>query len=273
MNTIQSKIKFPRKISPKKAREYFKKYKILDFLKNSISNNLSKSLKKQLYPWTDKTYPPEIMDLYRLHEFIILNKRLTILEFGSGWSSLVLAHALMINQKKYKTVNKKIRKSNLFELHILENERKYLNITKKRNIKILGSFNKKINYFFSNCKMTTYNGKFCTEYLKLPQVNPDFIYLDGPDQFKVLGKKNNFTTNHTDMMPMVSDILKFENFLIPGTIIVIDGRTANSQFLKNNFQRKWDYYHDKVNDQNIFYLADISLGHINDKMKAFYRSK
>ena len=175
MNTIQSKIKFPRKISPKKAREYFKKYKILDFLKNSISNNLSKSLKKQLYPWTNKTYPPEIMDLYRLHEFIILNKRLTILEFGSGWSSLVLAHALMINQKKYKTVNKKIRKSNLFELHILENERKYLNITKKRNIKILGSFNKKINYFFSNCKMTTYNGKFCTEYLKLPQVNPDFI--------------------------------------------------------------------------------------------------
>ena len=270
---IKNKIKFPRKISPKKAREYFKKYKILDFLKNSISNNLSKSLKKQLYPWNNKTYPPEIMDLYRLHEFIILNKRLTILEFGSGWSSLVLAHALMINQKKYKTVNKKIRKSNLFELHILENERKYLNITKKRNIKILGSFNKKIYYHFSNCKMAFYNNRFCTEYSKLPLINPDFIYLDGPDQFKVLGKKNNFTTNHPDMMPMVSDILKFENFLIPGTIIVIDGRTANSQFLKNNFQRKWDYYYDKINDQNIFYLADISLGHINDKMKAFYRSK
>jgi len=270
---IQNKIKFPRKISPKKAREYFKKYKILDFLKNSINNNFSKNLNKQLYPWSSITYPPEIMDLYRLHEFIILNKRLTVLEFGSGWSSLVLAHALMLNQKKYLNDAKKIRKSNLFELHILENEKKYLEITKKRNIKILGGFNKKIKYFHSTCKMTTHNGKFCTEYLKLPLVNPDFIYLDGPDQFKILGKKNNFTTNHTDMMPMVSDILKFENFLIPGTIIVVDGRTANALFLKNNFQRKWQYFYDKINDQNIFYLVDRSLGHINDKMKAFYKSK
>ena len=46
-----------------------------------------------------KTYPPEIIDLCRLHQFVILNKRLTILEFGSGWSSLIMAHALMINKK------------------------------------------------------------------------------------------------------------------------------------------------------------------------------
>ena len=226
-----------------------------------------------MYPWSKTTYSPEIMDLYRLHQFIILNKRLTVLEFGSGWSSLILAHALMINEKNFFNDTKKLRKSNLFELHILENQKKYLNITRKRNACILGNFNKKINYYYSSCKMATFNNKFCTEYSKLPLINPDFIYLDGPDQFKILGKKNNFTTNHTDMMPMVSDILKFENFLIPGTIIVADGRTANSIFLKNNFQRKWQYFHDKINDQNIFYLDDKSLGPINNKMKIFYKSK
>ena len=273
MKLIQKKIKFPRKINPKDAREYFKKHKILKFLKNSINNNFSKDLSKQLYPWSNTTYSPEIMDLYRLHQFIILNKRLTVLEFGSGWSSLILAHALMINEKNFFNATKKLRKSNLFELHILENEKKYLNITRKRNASILGNFNKKINYFYSSCKMATFNNKFCTEYSKLPLVNPDFIYLDGPDQFKILGKKNNFTTNHTDMMPMVSDILKFEYFLIPGTIIVVDGRTANALFLKNNFQRKWDYFYDKYNDQSIFYLADKSLGNINDRMKVFYWSK
>ena len=41
----------------------------------------------------------------------------------------------------------------------------------------------------------------------------------------------------------------------------------------NNFKRKWDYFYDKANDQNIFYLAEKSLGHINDKMKFFYESK
>ena len=270
---IKNKIKLPSKVTLSQAKKYFQNYKILKFLKNSINNNFSKDLSKQLYPWSNTTYSPEIMDLYRLHQFIILNKRLTVLEFGSGWSSLILAHALMINEKNFFNDTKKLRKSNLFELHILENEKKYLNITRKRNACILGNFNKKINYYYSSCKMATFNNKFCTEYSKLPLINPDFIYLDGPDQFKILGKKNNFTTNHTDMMPMVSDILKFENFLIPGTIIVADGRTANSIFLKNNFQRKWQYFHDKINDQNIFYLDDKSLGPINNKMKIFYKSK
>lgn len=270
---IKNKIKFPSKITLSQAKKYFQNYKIFEFLKNSINNDFLKKFKNQSNPWIKKTYPPEIIDLCRLHQFVILNKRLTILEFGSGWSSLIMAHALMINKKKFSKQVQKFRKSNLFELHILENEKKYLNITKKRNKKLLGNLNKKIYYHFSNCKMTFYNNRFCTEYSKLPLINPDFIYLDGPDQFKILGKKNNFTTNHTDMMPMVSDILKFENFLIPGTIIVADGRTANSIFLKNNFQRKWQYFHDKINDENIFYLDDKSLGPINNKMKIFYKSK
>ena len=75
------------------------------------------------------------------------------------------------------------------------------------------------------------------------------------------------------MMPMVSDILKFEYYLVPGTIIISDGRRANSLFLKNNFQRNWLYYYDKMNDQNIFYLNDTSLGPINDEILKFYRNK
>ena len=52
---------------------------------------------------------------------------------------------------------------------------------------------------------------------------------------------------------MNSDILQFEHFLTPGTIILFDGRTANARFLKNNFQRNWKYYHDEKNDQIIFF--------------------
>ena len=37
---------------------------------------------------------------------------------------------------------------------------------------------------------------------------------------------------------MICDILKIEYFLVPGTIIVVDGRTANAIYLKNNFKKK-----------------------------------
>ena len=39
--------------------------------------------------------------------------------------------------------------------------------------------------------MTLFNGRICTQYKKLPLCNPDFIYLDGPDQFNVQKKVNN----------------------------------------------------------------------------------
>ena len=86
-----------------------------------------------------------------------------------------------------------------------------------------------------------YKGKFATEYSKLPLCNPDFIYLDGPDQYNIKKSSNNFTTAHPDLMPMVADILKMEYFLLPGTIMLIDGRGANASFLRNNLERKWGY--------------------------------
>ena len=48
--------------------------------------------------------------------------------------------------------------------------------------------NIKVNYLFSIAKMTNYQGKISTEFEKLPMCNPDFIYLDGPDQFNIKGK-------------------------------------------------------------------------------------
>ena len=73
------------------------------------------------------------------------------------------------------------------------------------------------------------------------------------------------------MMPMVNDILKFENFLNPGTIILTDGRAANAYFLKNNFKRNWLYYFDEYQDQHLFYLNDEPVGSINKEILDFYK--
>jgi hypothetical protein len=42
----------------------------------------------------NETYIPELGDLYNLYQYILINKRTTILEFGSGWSTLIFCLAL-----------------------------------------------------------------------------------------------------------------------------------------------------------------------------------
>ena len=72
------------------------------------------------------------------------------------------------------------------------------------------------------------------------------------------------------MMPMSCDILKIEHFLTPGTIIISDGRAANSRFLKCNLQRNWFYFYDELNDKNLFYLNEKPLGIYSAKQLDYY---
>ena len=260
------------KIPAKKNLNYIKKY-FLNHKLNILFNkkNYNHNIKFQPNIPQQKIIPPDLNDLYYIHQLILLNKRLTILEFGSGWSSLILLHALNLNKKKYTNKTNNLRIHELFQLYILETSKKYLLNTKKRNSLFFSkSERKNINYFLSKIKMTTFNNRFCTEYLNLPIVNPDFIYLDGPSPYDVSNNIFGFTTAHPDMMPMASDILKIENFLVPGTIILIDGRTANTTFLLNNFQRKWKYFKLKFCDFHVLVLNDPPLGEHNKRQLKFY---
>ena len=222
----------------------------------------------------NEPYMPELYDLYNLYQYVLINKRTTILEFGSGWSSLIFSLALNELANKFSNEVKKLRRNNPFELFVIENEKKYLDITKNRILK----FNKylkikkpiKIKYSLSDVEMTTFKDRICTQYKKLPLCNPDFIYLDGPDQFNIKKHVNGISTRHPDMMPMSCDILKFEYFYIPGTIIICDGRAANAKFLKDHFKRNWKYIHDQKNDQHIFELIDKPLGKHNKSLLKFY---
>ena len=217
-------------------------------------------------------YKPDLIDLYRLYFYIFLNKRTTVLEFGSGWSTLIIALALTDLKKKYKKDIKFLRRNNPFELFVVDNEKKYLKISQNRLKKFKKVINVKINFLFSNVQMTKTNGKICNEYTKLPICSPDFIYLDAPDQFNIKGNQNGININHVDMLPLNSDLIKIEYFLIPGTIVLLDGRGANASFLKNNLQRKWSYHNEKKYDQHIFHLNDNSIGKYNDLILDFYKN-
>ena len=44
---------------------------------------------------------PELKDLYFLYQLIVLNNRTTVLEYGCGWSTLIMHLALIKNEKRF----------------------------------------------------------------------------------------------------------------------------------------------------------------------------
>ena len=251
-----------------------KKIQIVKFFEKIGLSNICKDVnknKKDIQKVESKEIlGPDLEDLYRLWNIVYLNKRTCVLEFGSGYSSLVISNALSHLKNKYIKKINHLRRNNKFEHFILENEKKYLNITKKRIIKHSSVITNKIHFNFSNVKMSLMNNRIVTIYDKLPLCVPDFIFLDGPNQFKVKSDINGISTRHNDMLPMVGDLIKLEYFFLPGTIILVDGRGANVFFLKNNFQRNWLYNYNKNYDQHILYLNDKSIGPLNKKLIKFY---
>ena len=100
-----------------------------------------------------ESFKPELDDLYRLYQFIKLNNRTTILEFGSGWSSLLFALALSELKKEKFSKTKNLRRNNLFDLFVVENQKKI--------------YRKKIFYFYIKSAFSFFkceNDKLSREY-------------------------------------------------------------------------------------------------------------
>jgi hypothetical protein len=215
-------------------------------------------------------YRPELDDLTLLHYAVTSRKVLTILEFGIGFSTLVFSHALASNKQKYahKLEELKLRVSNPFECHSIDNYRSWIKKVKAHTLS-LSPDPENTFLHYSPLHTSTFNGRVCTYYAKVPNISPNLIYLDGPDQFSAKGNVRGISTCHPDRMPMAADILAFEHFLQPGTLIIVDGRSANSRFLLTNLQRQWTYYHHFEKDQHYFELTEKPLGPYNKRYMSF----
>jgi len=240
-----------------------------DYLKSGL---LEKKRSKSQFESVDfkrkSSISAELDDLIRLHYLITSRRVTTILEFGVGYSTKVMDHALDLNKRMYKDiVLKDLRRSNPFELHTIDSQKKWIKTT-KNTFETKNTF-----YHYSKCNTSVFNDRICTLYKKLPNVCPDFIYLDAPDQFVPKGSIRGISTRHIDRLPMSADLLAIEHFFLPGTLVVVDGRTANARFLKSNFQRNWEYTYVKNFDQHFFELNETPLGNWNERQLKFSRGK
>ncbi len=251
-----------KKLDSKKLEKFFINLKLERFVK------LSKNYKKNLStPFSKTLLKPNLSDLYFIYNLIIKKKRITSLEFGCGFSSEIIALALDENKKKYKKNIKLLRRNHAFKNFVVDNEKKYLNILRKRS-----NYKKNIVFNYSKCFMDLYNNNYVIRYDKLPLVSPDFIYLDGPNPKNILNRSVKMNIKDKDFMPITCDILLIEYYLIPGTIVLIDGRGANAQYLNDNFKRKWEYKYFKNFDMHYFELIAEPLGKINMMQLNFFNN-
>jgi hypothetical protein len=258
-------IKFPKKEKLSNIINFFKKKGLFSLLEAAKEQPLKVNELKKIKP-----YKPELIDLYNLYQLIIKNKRITSLEFGCGWSSLIIALALRENKERYSEQVKNLRRNNAFQNYAVDNEKKYLKISKNRIKKFDPTLLKDNFFLFSMAQIVKNDFRYVTEFRELPNINPDFIYLDGPDQFKIVSSYK-FNIDHKDFAPMSADILKIEFFLNPGTIILIDGRGLNSNFLRKYLKRKWHYKYYKFSDQHVFTLHKDIKGKHSERLFNFFQ--
>ncbi len=252
------------------GNSYFAKYPEILGLISSTDSPLNSDPYLAVSKSVTKPYAPIQIDLAVLHFCILKRAVLEVLEFGVVFSTKVMAHALSLNKLKFQNNVQNLRLTDPFTVTSIDNYKKYIRKTQRGIPPFLINF---INFNYSPVTMTTFNGRIGTKYKRFPGIFPEFVYLDGPSQNNIRGNVNGVTTSNSSAMPMASDLLIYEHFFKPGTLIIVDGRAANARFLLRNFQRNWEYRYFGLTDQHFFELVESPLGKWNKKHLDFIRSQ
>lgn len=203
--------------------------------------------------------PSCMEDLRFLYNTVRTRKPYHILEFGSGFSTIVMAYACAKNWERYLEICKNSPRVSSPKITSVETIEKWKNNTSsKLRTSKLDDF---ATVCISSVHISEYNGEICHFYDTLPNIVPDMIYLDGPDPKSVEGAINGLTfTGDAPRTVMSGDPLKYESTLLPGFFMVIDGRTNNARFLQRNLKRNYKIQWLKERDVTTFELDESSLG-------------
>jgi hypothetical protein len=216
--------------------------------------------------------PPEFSDLYFLYKTTRESHAISILEFGSGYSTLIFVIALYQNYLQFgQDYLKKCTHPNPFELLTIDASEFFLQKSLNRIPQELQKFVKGHNSDVELFEFNGAGGQIANRWTDLPNFTPDLIYIDGPDPEQIPTKINGYRSKDFSL-PMSADILQREFFLWNGTQIIMDGRGANAEFLLKNLKRDWHYLKDSYNDRHIFRLNSEPWGYFTNQHAEFKRS-
>ena len=211
--------------------------KAIDFFK-------SKDIYKYFVSSNKDEIKPEFIDLKNIFELITYRKPKCVLEFGVGFSTICICLALKQNEK------------NGFsgQLYTVDAEKLWI---KNLEEKLPSDLKKYVTFHYSPCSVSTVNNQLVSIYDNLPNISPNFIYLDGPSPDSVKGKirglgfneqNSNFKGDEIDKTKednmwyrriVASDILLYESSSPSDFFILVDRRYVNMNFLINNLKYKY----------------------------------
>jgi hypothetical protein len=201
--------------------------------------------KKKLFKYFVNRSPdelrPSFIDCKRIYDFVRIRKPKCVLEFGSGFSTIAFALAAQENEEKDNIQTR---------IFSVDANIKWISNTEK---KFSLELKKYVNFHFSRVKIINYKQQIATIHENLPDISPNFIYLDGPDPEDVDENINNlsfkskvfynsdnsiFFKSHARRI-VSADPLMYESTAPSDFFILIDRRYASANFLEKNFM--YDY--------------------------------
>jgi hypothetical protein len=212
-------------------------------------------------------YGPELDDLHHLYALARRTAAVSIMEFGSGWSTLVLALALHENATSFGSTYD-VRHPNPFRLLSVDASAEYSQLSIGR---LPVELRAHVDAHVSTVRLVEWQGQLATAFDDLPAFVADLIYLDGPEPGQVTGAIDGVALSDPHGLPMAADLLRLEPMLWPESTIVVDGRTANARFLRANLRRSWDHLRDPYGDRTTLFLDETAFGEISARHVALRR--
>ncbi|MCW5745890.1 MAG: hypothetical protein KIT36_06795 [Alphaproteobacteria bacterium] len=208
--------------------------------------------------------PPVLYDLYNLHRQVRSRRPRTILEFGVGFSTIVLAHAMDMNLRERPQAEPAKAKGAPPPAHQLWSVDANAAWIENARGKVPEPLRRLVTFHHSDVQAIELAGQLCHRYTKLPNIVPDFVYLDGPDPGDVKGEVNglSFTLAHGGPRQVVAaDIVLMEPSLRAGFFMILDARFNNMHFLRHNLRRRYRVRVDRVNRLSTFELLERTGRH------------
>jgi len=204
-------------------------------------------------------YGPELDDLHHLYALARRSAAVSVIEFGSGWSTLVLALAVHENERSF-AGSYDVRHPNPFRVLSVDASAEYSARSFER---LPDELRAHVIPHVSGARLVEHGGRWASLFEDLPPFVADVIYVDGPEPDQVHGTIDGFSLTDPHGLPVAADLLRLEPMLWPETTVVIDGRTANARFLRDNLQRRWDHLRDPFGDRTTLFLDETPYGEIS----------
>lgn len=210
----------------------------------------------------DEAIGPKKHDLARIHWLITRLGSMKVLEFGVGYSTVFIVDALLQNRARVArtTVSYTLRKPEMFKCVSVDTSPHWINVAYAR---LSDEQKAQVEIHQSDVSIGLFGGRICHFYDRLPDICPDFIYIDGPDPAAVQGDIAGLTFQSPERTVMAADLLMMEPILLPGTSVLIDGRANNARFLERNFQREVEIQKDPEGDVTFMRFVEAPLGQRN----------